>query len=133
MKPAILLPLAACWSLAGTPTVAGWNGTYACSFTQECIGTDRPCTQGTPLEATLSRKGAGWVLTGDGETGIAFREIGRFGAPLLSLISTQSDPAASAVTLLSVAQDGAAFVSTHGIFLEPGAVLHVGTCTAGTQ
>ncbi len=113
--------------------MAGWNGTYACTFTQECIGTDRPCAQGDSLVATLSRKGAGWVLTGDGEAEIAFREIGRFGAPLLSLISTQSDPAASAVTVLSVAQDGTAFVSTHGIFLEPGAVLHVGTCTAETE
>lgn len=101
----------------------------ACTFTAECVGTERPCHRGDPLAVVLRREGDGWMMTGDSDVAIPFDALAGDRATMLSLISTRSDPSAAAVTLLSVAADGAAFVSTHGIFLTPAAVLHVGTCT----
>ena len=102
---------------------------YTCAFTTECVETDRPCTKDNTLNAVLARTDTGWSLQGDTGEAIPFTRVSQDGDALFSLLSTQSDPVASAVTILSVAADGQAFVSTHGVFLSPGFVTHVGTCT----
>lgn len=117
----------------GAPAQASDTGRYACAFPVECSGATRPCADGQGLTAELRRDATGWVLQLDEKTAAHFRPVtpAQPGSDaLFTLISTDSDPAAGAVTLLSLAGNGQAFMSTHGVFLSPAVVTHIGTCRA---
>lgn len=101
---------------------------FSCAFGAECIGTERPCAEDKINQVSLNRTADGWVLHSEDGTQIPFVQIGEKDSILFNLLSTRADPAASAVMLLSVAPNGRALLSTHGVFGELQVVVHSGIC-----
>ncbi len=102
---------------------------YQCSFTQECVGTERPCTEGTLISTALSKNAEGWYLWGSDEVYIGLQEFAESTPEFRSWWSPSLDQDTRSVALLSIAANGRAFLSVQGEFLAPGTVLHVGICT----
>lgn len=107
---------------------AGAVDKFTCAFGAECIGIGNPCKEDEIKQVTLTRTGEVWMLQGENDTEIAFVQVGAGDGHLLNLLSTRADPAASAVMLLSVAPNGRAFLSTHGVFRELQVVVNSGIC-----
>ncbi|SDC06272.1 hypothetical protein [Ruegeria marina] len=100
---------------------------YRCQFDRECMP-GQECRTDAGFPALVARDGDGWQVTlTPGTAAIAFAWLSA-GDGMLHLVSAQTDPMATAATLLSIAPDGTAMVSTHGNFHIPGAVTHLGTC-----
>lgn len=107
------------------PAIAGDR--YLCQFDRECIpGQD--CHTDAGFAALAVREGDGWHVTLNPETAAIDFAVLSDGHGMLHLVSAKTDPLAMAATLLSIASDGTAMVSTHGNFLTPGTVTHLGTC-----
>lgn len=116
---AVLLPLASA-SLAGE--------VLDCTFTQECVGSDRPCNSADKLTMSFVQSNSGWMInTSEGEA-MSFTPLPGKSEGRRSFLSQETDPEAHAVSMLSIFSDGQAFMSTHGVFLSPGTVTHIGTC-----
>jgi len=80
------------------------------------------------MTMTFSEGTGGWTIkTTEGET-IGFTALPGKPGDMRSFMSDKTDPAAQAISMLSIFSDGQAFMSTHGIFLSPGTVTHIGTC-----
>ena len=102
---------------------------YRCSFTQECIGTERPCSEGTLISTALSKNADGWYLWGSDEVYIGLQEFAESTPSFRSWWSPSLDQDTRSVALLSIAANGRAFLSVQGEFMAPESVLHVGICT----
>lgn len=98
-----------------------------CVFTQECVG-EGDCGAVEPIAMGFQLQGDAWVMQGAEDTAIRFSELADKTAGMHSYLAENADPDAAAVSILSVFEDGQAFMSTHGIFLTPGFVTHIGTC-----
>jgi hypothetical protein len=102
---------------------------YQCRFTQQCIGTDRPCEDVDLSGLALEEDSDGWHLWGPDETWFGLTPLLGGNRDLDSWVSTDIDPSAQATALLSITHDGLAFLSIHGIFLTPEVIVQTGTCT----
>ena len=102
-----------------------------CTFTQECVG-ESGCSFDDPISMRFQARGDVWVMQGAQGTGmgtaISFTKLAGKSESMRSFLAENADPAASAVSVLSIFEEGQAFMSTHGIFLTPGFVTHIGTC-----
>ena len=126
-----VLTLAPVLALALVRPVAavGQEVRYQCTFTQECIGTERPCDKPQPIEAWLSFGADGWFLWGADEVFFSLQPVPGGSENFRSWLSPAADQDTEAVALLSIAGNGRAFLSIHGQFYAPETVLQVGTCT----
>lgn len=118
----------------GVPTASlaysGKAGTgYQCRFTRECIGTGRACEDVNLDGLVLQEDGDGWHLWGSDETWFGLEPVDGGSAELRSWVSSDIDPSAQATALLSIAADGQALLSIHGVFLTPEVIVQTGTCT----
>ena len=103
-------------------------GSYRCEFDQECVGADRPCSSTDAMTMAFVESADGWMIKmPDGKT-MGFTPLPGQSDDMRSFLSDETDPDAHAVSMLSIFSDGQAFMSTHGIFLSPGTVTHIGTC-----
>ena len=119
--------------LAAAAPVAA-NEVFSCEFNIECIGADRPCVAKVPLSAQLAHvSGDGWALHAEDEDTVTFSELPDGSTQMRRFLSLNSDSDAEAVSLLSIFEDGQAYLSIHGIFLSPGFVTHKGTCVPGAD
>ncbi len=112
--------------------IPAWaQNAYRCEFKRECMGSDRPCTSTGDMTMrfikVIGDTDAWAIKTADGET-IPFIAVPGISEDMRSFLSNEADPGADAVSLLSIFSDGQTFMSTHGLFLSPGTVTHVGTC-----
>ena len=116
------------------PTVSlAYSGTdgprYVCNFARQCSGTERPCEDVEFDNLVLEKDDDGWHLWGSDETWFGFTPVHGGSDELLSWVSNDIDPSAQATALLSVAGNGQAFLSIHGVFLTPEIIVQTGTCT----
>ncbi|MFT7594443.1 MAG: hypothetical protein ACI8R4_001764 [Paracoccaceae bacterium] len=98
-----------------------------CSFSQECSG-GSACTETNPITLRFQLEGEDWIMAGTDGTTITFTKLAKKSGGMRSFLAKNADPDAAAVSILSVFEDGQAFMSTHGIFLTPGFVTHIGAC-----
>jgi len=101
--------------------------TYTCTFTKECIGA-KPCDPDISHNVDLTRANRGWMMVMEGQEPIEFIELPSSGDIELHALSIEFDTIAGGSSMLSVDQDGAAILSTHGNFPSLGVVTHHGTC-----
>lgn len=103
---------------------------YRCEFTRECL-TGQACTDYEPNVMQFLRDAKDinlWTLAPAGEQPFVFTRLPFETEDLHAFVSTSVDPGASAVSLLTVFDDGQAILSIHGVFFSPGSVTHLGTC-----
>ncbi len=112
--------------LATTPAMA--DDAFSCTFVRECP-TDGACIGYEPQMTMFTHDDADiWSMAGaDGQT-VPFAEMSVPTKDLRAFVSDSADPDASAVSLLSIFEDGSAILGIHGVFLSPGSVTHLGTC-----
>ncbi len=112
--------------IVATPVWAA--GSYRCEFKQECVGADRPCSSSDAVTMAFVEGTDGWMIkTPDGKA-MGFTPLPGKSDDMRSFISDETDPDAAAISILSIFSGGQAFMSTHGMFLSPGTVTHIGTC-----
>ena len=110
------------------PTSAWAEGAFRCTFVRECP-TDGACIGYEPQATMFTHDDADiWSLAGADDQAIPFAEMSAPTKDLRAFVSTSADPDASAVSLLSIFEDGSAILGIHGVFLSPGSVTHLGTC-----
>jgi hypothetical protein len=111
----------------GMPAMAA--GRLICTFTTECIA-GAVCGPVSGLAVDLIRRGDSWIMDlKEDQASARFDPVAGATGSGLQLFSTELDPDADAVSLLSIAPDGQAILSTHGFFPGPGAVTQLGICT----
>jgi len=100
---------------------------YICEFNMECPGGE-DCAETDAITLRIQQQDTGWTMEAAGQTAITLSKLPSKSAGMLSFLAENTDPAAAAVSILSIFEKGQAFMSTHGIFLTPGFVTHIGTC-----
>lgn len=101
---------------------------FSCVFEMECSGADQPCKQIEPLILMLAEQENIWGLQGADGAVMAFVPVESESEGVFTLLAANSDPDASATSILSLFEGGQAILTTHGEFLTPAAVTQVGTC-----
>ncbi len=101
---------------------------YQCTFTRECLGTERPCAEAGYSGLALERRADGWHLWGSDETDFWLASVPGGNDEMESWISTTLDPETLTTAMLSIYGDGQAFLSLHGLFMAPEVTLQTGTC-----
>lgn len=86
--------------------------------------------EGGETEILLNRDKTGWRMEMEEGRNASFHAVTQTSSDMLHLLSTDQDPDAGAVSLLSIAPDGSAFLSLHGSFPTPAAELFTGQCEA---
>lgn len=115
----LVLPL-----LAGHPAEAARS--LECIFDRECIA-DTPCQNRDPLPASMIETGNSWeFLLPQGD--MAHFTAIRAPAERRFFVSTDLDPDADAVAMLTISEGGEALLTFHGNFPDLGVVTHTGTC-----
>lgn len=115
-------------SVFAAPALAATQ--FTCVFEMECSGVDSPCTQIEPLVMNLLERENIWGLHGtDGEV-IVFNPIETQSDGVFTLVANDFDADASATSMLSLFEGGQVILTTHGEFVTPGVITHVGTCLA---
>lgn len=107
--------------LAGAPCLAA--DSYSCAFDIE----------DGQAHAALTKAGDNWQMLVAENGGAAansseFQPVKTSSDGTLYMTSMNFDEDADAVSLLSLAPDGTAFLSVHGAFPDPAAELFYGTC-----
>lgn len=123
--------LAAALSLFVFVEPSAADASFSCIFEMECAGADQPCTQIDPLIFNLAEQDTIWGLQApDGEVTV-FVPVETDSEDVFTLLAANSDPDATATSILSLFEGGQAILTTHGEFVTPGVVTQVGTCQAG--
>ena len=99
---------------------------YSCMFTAECLGAN-PCGEAFATPADITRETDGWSLSLLGQP-YPIKEIELPESRVLHFILAPVDDEADAVSLHSVFDDGQAFLTTNGDFLEPTTYTLAGEC-----
>jgi hypothetical protein len=120
--------IATLWLL---PQLAFAAESYRCTFTEECIGS-QACVEKTAFVSKLYRSDGAWhmtkLATQQTDDVAVFDELKGSSAEARKLLSTNLDPDADTVSLLSISETGEAILSTHGYFPSLGVVTHLGIC-----
>ena len=112
--------------LLASPATA-MTGNYVCAFVENCPDAD--CVPGPDaIVADLVQTERGWQLVLE-DTQIAAQQLEPASASLRHFLVSPSDVDADAASLLTIHDDGHAFLTTHGNFLGPDAFTLTGTCT----